>query len=114
MVLGPAEWNMINSMPVGIVANKTVMQWLQDTWGFTITRWNRLATVPAAYRVANAIGARALIYEKSPQIVEPLISVDGENLPSAWDGAGWSTTIHTRTGGVHTENPLGFIAYDMA
>jgi hypothetical protein len=114
LVLGPAEWNVLNSMPVGIVANKTVMQWLIDTWGFTVTRWNRLATVPAAYRVAAAIGARALIYERSPQIIEPLISVDGENLPSAWDGAGWSTTVHTRTGGVHTENPLGFIAYDMA
>jgi hypothetical protein len=114
MALAPAEWNRINSEPVGIVANQTVKQWLESVWGFEIHRWNRLTAVPAAFRVAAVAGPRVLIYEKSPQIVEPLISVDAENLPSAWDGAGWSTTLHTRTAGVHCENPLGFIAYDMA
>jgi hypothetical protein len=114
LVLAPAEWNTLNSMPVGIVANMTVKQWLEGTWGFNVHRWYRLTNVPAAYTVANAARNRVLIYEKSPQIIEPLISVDLENLPSAWDGAGWSTQVHTRTAGVHTENPLGFIAFDMS
>jgi len=114
MVLAPAEWNRINSEPVGIVANMTVKQWLENVWGFNITRWNRLTAVPAVYRVAGAAGPRVLIYAKDPEIVEPLISVEMENLPSAWDGAGWSTQVHCRTAGVQCQNPLGFIAYDMA
>ena len=114
MVLAPAEWNIINSMPVGIVANMTVKQWLEGVWGFNIHRWARLTNVPAAFTVSGAVQNRVLIYEKSPQIVHPLIAVDAENLPSYWDGAGWSTTMHTRTAGVACENPLGFIAYDMA
>jgi hypothetical protein len=92
----------------------TVKQWLEGVWGFNIHRWSRLTNVPAAYCVAGAAQNRVLIYEKSPQVIEPLISVDLENLPSAWDGAGWSTQVHSRVAGVHCQNPLGFIAYDMA
>lgn len=114
MALGPLEWNRINSEPVGIVANQTVKQWLENVWGFRIHRWNRLAAVPAAFRVAGVAGARVLIYSMDPEIVEPLITVDTEYLPSAWDGAGWTTQLHARTAGVHCQNPLGFIAYDMA
>lgn len=114
LVVAPDEWNRINTLPVGIVANMTVMQWIKMSWGFTVSRWNRLDLIPATMTVSGAQQNRALLYEKSAEVVEPLVSVDLEYLPAVWTGLGWETNVHARTGGVHCENPLGFLAFDMA
>lgn len=114
LVLAPAEWNTFITLPVGIVANMTVMEWVKMAYGWNITKWNRLTTIPAGFAAGGVAVNRALLYENTPDIVEPLIPVDTEALPTSWDGERWRTVFHSRFGGVHCENPNGFVPFDMS
>jgi len=117
LAVGPAEWMRlvmpVSSITYGPAAGlKGVIE--MSFPGLEVIEQRLLGVVPAAFRAAGVIGARAVMYEKSDEILYPCVTAGPEEYPPVQTDTGYSVTMHQRTAGVMVPNPLGMIYLDMA
>lgn len=101
-----ARWR---SLQLSTGSDYTLLDWISEKYELNVSKWNRLQTADSA-----GTAGRAILYEKSDDVVSSIISQEPEQLPSVWKGLGWETIMHARCGGVRVENPNGILYADYS
>jgi hypothetical protein len=83
---------------------------IENSFGLKVSEWPRLAGAAITGAPAN----RAILYEKSVDVFNPLVAPGPEQFPPVQTDTGYSVTVHQRIGGVDCMNPLGALYFDMA
>lgn len=109
LVIDTTSYHRMRNLFVVTGSPVTVLDQIREEFGLRVNRWRKL-------NLANAAGnaPRAILYEKSDEVVEGIVSQEPEQLPSIWTGLGWQTIMHARCGGVKLENTAGIIYADLA
>ena len=109
LIVDTTSFHRMRSLYVVTGSPVTVLDRIREEFGLRVHRWRKLNTANAA---GNA--PRSIMYEKSDEVVEGIVSQEPEQLPSIWTGLGWQTIMHARCGGVKLENAAGIIYADQA
>lgn len=100
-------WSRLMALQINTASSTTVLEFLSDKYGVAFDRWSKLDTADSV-----GTGGRIVLYQKSEDVISPIISVEPEILPSVWRGTSWETVLHARCGGVRVENPKGILYAD--
>ena len=106
-ILDTNSWTRMIRLQINATSTTTVIEFLSEKYGLTFDRWHKVNLADSA-----GTGPRVVLYQKSDDVVSPIISVEPEILPSVWKGTLWETVLHARCGGVRVENPKGILYAD--
>jgi hypothetical protein len=115
LAVGPSEYARL-IMPVSTVTYGpgSLRDLIERHYPIKVIELARLSAIPAAYTVATTVQPRAVMYEKSDEVLMPYVTPGPEEFPPVQMDAGYSIAMHWRTAGVEVLNPLGIVYLDMA
>ena len=108
-LFGNTSWARIETLQAFATSDKTVLEVLRGRYpGINFRHEWRCNN-------ANAGGNndRCVLYERSPLVIESVVSLEPTQLPPVWDGFGWETVTYARCGGVLMADTTGICYIDM-
>jgi hypothetical protein len=114
VVVGPLEMGRLLQPTTAAGYTPNLKTILEDSWNIEIFESERLRAIPAADAAGGVAVARAVFFEKSLEVFNPLLTVGPEQYPPKQMDTGYEVTVHQRLGGVESTNPLGGVYFDMS
>lgn len=113
IAVGPLEYGRLAQPTTALGYAPNLLSVIQASFGVVIHKSQRLAAIPAADAAGGVSCARAVFFERSVEVFNPLVTMGPEQYPPKVGDIGYEITVHQRTGGVESTNPLGAIYLDM-
>ena len=113
VAVAPAEWSRLIQPESALGYLPNLKSVLESVYSIRIINTMRLTSIPAALCAGGASVNRAVFFESSPDVFNPLISMGPEQYPPKVGDTGYEITVHQRCGGVESMSPLGAVYFDV-
>ncbi len=114
LAVGPLEYNRFIRPQALASFSPNLKAYVEAAYGLKVVKWERLREIPAAFALGGVAVARAMLYENTLEVFNPLITAAPEQYPPKQEITGYEIGVHQRCGGVESMNPLGALALDMS